>query len=109
MATTAPITHDSENAKFWRGQYPTFSYCGRCGYPWPVVISHPTNYAAVTTDQGVEMSGCFPLCESCWKKLGTPEARMPYYVALYEWWDERGRGITPDEKIDLYLAVKAGG
>ena len=31
-------------------------------------------------------SGCFPLCESCWQELGTPEARMPYYRELWESW-----------------------
>jgi Zn ribbon nucleic-acid-binding protein len=110
MGTVCPITDDSANAEFWRTQYPQFSYCIRCGYPWPVVISHPTNYATeVREDGNIEMAGCFPLCEPCWVKLATPEARMPYYVKLYTWWEENDQGITSDAKLDLYLAVKAGG
>lgn len=25
---------------------------------------------------------CFPLCEHCWRKLGTPQRRLPYYERL---------------------------
>lgn len=35
--------------------------------------------------------GCLPLCERCWAEL-TPEARLPFYRALYDAWLD---GMTP--------------
>lgn len=107
MADRLPITHDTPGARFVRELYPNMSYCGRCGYPWNRVVQHATRYNAVKRPDGnVEVSGAFPLCEGCWTLLETVEARMPYYVTLYEWWDRADRGLTADEKLDLYLAVK---
>jgi hypothetical protein len=33
---------------------------------------------------------CFPLCEHCWRKLGTPQRRLPYYerLVLGRWSDK---------------------
>ncbi len=57
---------------------PGFGGCLRCQRPWRFVVGHTTMYD--------DQRGCFPLCEECWKKLGTPEARLPYYRALAEQW-----------------------
>jgi hypothetical protein len=73
--------------------YPEYSGCYRCNIRryflginkfWSRIFgnSHITSY-------GNEGHGCFPLCEYCWKVLGTPEARLPYYNKLIQaWYDE---------------------
>lgn len=56
------------------------STCLRCVTPWSQVEEHSTPY-------GDGMSGCFPLCESCWQDL-TPELRLPYYrILILEVWE----------------------
>lgn len=52
--------------------------CLRCRWPWPFCNEHSTRYE--------ERKGMFPLCETCWKDLETPEARLPYYVELVDMW-----------------------
>lgn len=101
-----PITHDSEQARFWRKEHPNYSYCGRCGMPWRVVIQHSTEYA-VEVPGGVEVRGVFPLCQTCWDLLGTYEARLPYYISMWEWWAKAQKPIDSDEKIDIAMALKA--
>jgi len=34
----------------------------------------------------------FPLCEGCWLDLGTAEARLPYYRALWVEWQGHEHG-----------------
>ncbi len=60
---------------------PDYSSCGCCGGHWNVVQEHTTRCS--------DYEGCFPLCEHCWQKLETPEARLPYYkdLALMTWRD----------------------
>jgi hypothetical protein len=58
---------------------PGYGTCLRCGGFWNVVPKHTTSY-------GMNGSGCFPLCETCWTELGSPEARMPYYDRLVSMW-----------------------
>ncbi len=53
-----------------------FGVCCRCGLPWGCVSEHTTWIT--------ESRGCFPLCEPCWRELGTPEARLPFYRAFIE-------------------------
>jgi len=60
--------------------FPSFSTCGRCRWPWAVVRLHSTHFDS--------NRGMFPLCEDCWTELQTPEDRMPYYDALIAEWDE---------------------
>ena len=75
--------------------------CGRCHRPWRLnmswvgVESHTTSYASELV--------FFALCEDCWQKLGTAEARLPYYSAL---WEEWGRPANQDWE-DLRAAVYA--
>ena len=107
MGQKLPITHDTPTAQFFRQLYPHMSYCGRCGYPWNRVVQHATRFSAKTREDGnIEVRGAFPLCERCWERLETVEARMSYYVTLYDWWEREGQPLTSDEKLDLYLAVK---
>lgn len=76
--------------------------CYRCRRPWK---SHarkkiaPNHYRQLSRMRfwgllGVEPhltrykgdASCFPLCEDCWRELGTAEARIPYYRLLaYSW------------------------
>jgi hypothetical protein len=107
MDVPCPITDDTPVAKFHRSMYPTSSYCSRCGMPWQKVTPHQTRYTVRTTERGIEVSGCFPLCEFCWDILETLENRMKYYVMWYDWIIKAGRpALSADEKLDLYLAVK---
>lgn len=71
-------THDSPGARAAREASPGLGHCGRCGFPWRWCGTEPheTWYTV--------RSACFPLCEDCWLVLDTPEARLPYYMALIE-------------------------
>lgn len=43
----------------------------------------------------------FPLCESCWEDLGTPEARLPFYeLCVAEW---AASGYPREELTSEYL------
>lgn len=53
-----------------------FGGCENCKRSWKWVQHHATMYTA--------SSGTFPLCERCWRELATPEARLPYYKALFD-------------------------
>lgn len=96
----SPPTHDSIRARMARAVAPGFSYCGRCGMPWARADEHVTEYSV--------HNGCFPLCEECWQILGHPEARIPYYKALIDGWDENRQGCSPETRRDIMLAVAAG-
>jgi hypothetical protein len=76
---------------------PGYSTCFRCRRPWKFVEPHITDY---TPGQG-----CFPLCESCWTALATPEARLPFYRRLHAIW---GRSRTTDRWEDIRRAVMGG-
>ena len=78
-------THDTPVAAALRVLKPDYGWCGRCGVPWVDGRQHRTDF-----DSG---ESCFPLCEQCWRLLGTPEARLPYYDALLDHW--QGDGETP--------------
>lgn len=54
-----------------------FGSCGRCGRSWKWVNGHSTSF-------GNDGEGCFPLCERCWKELGSGKARLPYYRQWHE-------------------------
>ncbi len=107
---------------------PSYGTCGRCKVPWKFVGEYHTTpfYAPQPIESGVNTmpdgteikatfggsiklarvsSGCFPLCENCWQKLGTPEKRWPYYESLMKKWHED----TPhDRSVGLREAVFAG-
>lgn len=52
---------------------------------------------------------CFPLCETCWTGLGTPEARLPYYRVLWNEWIGDGSEPDPADWDAIEAAVRAGG
>lgn len=86
-------------APLMQSLFPSYGTCFRCKWPWPLVEYHTTKYASA--------SGCFPLCEMCWRQLGTAERRMPYY---HELWDEWMRqGCTNVKWTDIEAAVNAEG
>ena len=92
--------------KNWRGRAAGHGGCECCGDSWGWKEAHVTSYS--------ETEGCFPLCEECWVRLGTPEAREPYYWSLISKWNIQGFGyIDPDKQLaknDAVLeAVRAGG
>ncbi len=62
---------------------PGYGYCLRCGWPWPLVLSHSTPY-----ESGDRHHSMFPLCEKCWRELWTGEKRLPYYRTLYDNWND---------------------
>ncbi|MGV9002026.1 MAG: hypothetical protein ACOH18_03695 [Candidatus Saccharimonadaceae bacterium] len=74
---------------------PGYGGCLRCRGRWNVVEHH------VTYEN--DGHGCFPLCETCWTELETPEARLPFYEMLvFERWSEAERWPT------IQAAVLAG-
>ena len=60
--------------------------CPRCGKTG----AFPIHITEFKTDDPWGQSGCFVLCEQCWQELATPEARMPYYRGLYDYWVKIG-------------------
>lgn len=74
-----PLAERIAYARAVRHHYPNYSACGRCELPWAVCDSHITDYD--------ERHGCFPLCEDCWQELETPDARLPFYMAMCDWWE----------------------
>lgn len=93
-------THDSLVAKLCRLGSPGYSHCLRCGMPWNTVEHHSTWYA--------KSSACFPLCESCWQLLGSPEARVEYYKTLIDYW-ARDLPVSEQTARDIQKAVANGG
>lgn len=60
---------------------PGYSWCEKCERTWDKVSGHVTDFS--------EYRGIFPLCESCWRELKTPEARLPYYSnVVFKSWRE---------------------
>ena len=57
---------------------PEYSTCGKCKRPWKFVEHHSTSIS--------KTNSCFPLCESCWQELQTPENRLPYYRKMWLKW-----------------------
>lgn len=93
---------------------PGYGCCGRCRTTWNFVRHHTTFYTAA--------DGCFPLCEKCWQDLESPEARLPFYRALWsEWleeaWRRQGAELRDPGDIrellarwpQIEAAVRAGG
>lgn len=89
-------------ATMLKAHAPSYSTCGRCDVPWKFITEH------VTRDG--RNGGGFPLCESCWRELATPEARMPYYRALWAIWTLTDVSGTLDQTRwdDIEHAVNSG-
>lgn len=72
-----------------RWWFVNYGCCGRCRRPWAIAKYHITDYSDGT--------GCFPLCESCWREL-VPEQRLRYYRELVDQWSNypgaKDYGIT---------------
>lgn len=79
---------------------PGYSWCFHCGRPWKFVKGHTTDYG--------DGHGCFPLCETCWSELETPEARLPYYRVLWNSWIDSGSNLDPGVWERIEAAVRAG-
>ncbi len=63
----------------WLQQFMALGYstCECCGRPWRYAEEHTTYFSAST--------GCFPLCETCWKAM-TPPQRVAFYWRLHRGW-----------------------
>lgn len=96
--------HERRTANLIRTRW-CFSCDRQYGRMWGRATPHNTVYAAGTR-------ACNPLCEDCWAELVTPEARLPYYRELYDWWygERRASGVIPDqgEWNLVEAAVRAG-
>lgn len=77
---------------------PGYGCCYRCQRPWKFAKAHTTPF--------ITSEGCFPLCESCWAELGTPEERWPYYQALIEAW--AAMGCPTEYAAEIKAAVMEG-
>lgn len=79
-----PIKHPDLRARLERLLAPHHGTCLRCTRPWKFAKYHLTPYE--------DSRSCFPLCEGCWFRLGTPEARLPYYYELVAIWMDQSPG-----------------
>lgn len=86
-------------ARLERFTHPGYSWCYLCGRPWACVEAHLTHYS--------ESRGCFPLCEGCWEKLETPEARLPFYAQMWQSWIDE-HSMDPEVWLQIQAAVLAG-
>ncbi len=116
-------TYDTLRAKLERFLSPEIGTCGRCLRPWRVpVYRYMGNNAWQQLNRlrfagfvGVDghttnindHSGCFPLCEGCWKRL-SPEERLPYYEALVADWGRQGSEISDEKIVAIREAVLKG-
>lgn len=75
--------------------HPGYGCCFKCERTWDVAPYHATDY----TDR----NGCFPLCKKCWRELGTPEKRLPYYRMLIDDWNRWGH---VDENEAKWLLIR---
>lgn len=66
----------------WIGRSGGYSDCVCCGGTWNWLQEH-TTWHGPRGDHGMQTSGCFALCEECWRDLGNPEARLPYYRCCF--------------------------
>ena len=87
-------------ALFERLRHPSYGCCYRCRRPWACVPHHTTRYSRTR--------GCFPLCETCWAELESPEARLPYYRSLWTRWVDQGADDKRGEWPDIETAVRRG-
>lgn len=78
---------------------PGWGHCYRCLRTWNACKNHVTQYS--------ELSGCFPLCEPCWKEL-TPAERLPFYLELIQSWNDSPWQQEPGTKEAIEAAVWAG-
>ena len=78
---------------------PHFSACQRCLMPWLFVDGHDTDYK--------EGTGCFPLCQKCWREL-TPKGRLPFYRKMFDWWHTLGEPVAEAEWKLIETAVLEG-
>jgi hypothetical protein len=62
--------------------------CSRCHTNCELLDGHMTAIPGTN-------SGLTPLCQQCWAAL-TPEARLPYYLTLFDSWPE---APYPREKV----------
>ena len=79
--------------------YPEYGSCYKCNLPWSIVANHNTYYT--------KSNGCFPLCEKCWKGLGSPENRMPYYMKLVDYWDWLRDCTDEETREEIRTAVNS--
>lgn len=84
-----------------KGRAKGYGGCYHCGDTWDWKDSHETLIEGDTAFGGI--SACFPLCEECWQKLGTPEARWPFYEKLIDDW-----GAGYGERGNLYHRLLTG-
>ena len=64
------------------------------------MAGHSTHYTCNT--------GCFPLCEMCWRDIG-PKERLPYYRIMWESWQTMGDDDEYEQNWDyIEAAVNEG-
>lgn len=119
--------------------HPGYGACGRCNKTWDVVSGHNTPYewskpgemhmlvsgenVAATNIFGGNIPKklaeylskphpirlCFPLCETCWRELKTPQARLPYYRELLNVWKKEDvKGYGEELWLEMKASVLAG-
>lgn len=93
-------TDDTPSARRAR-ENSTKTWCLRCGMPWDKAEPHVTVYRPP--------AGIFPLCYECWGILGTPDARLPYYKSLMQYFHTHDLGLNDEAELQVMRAVVMGG
>jgi hypothetical protein len=78
--------------------------CGRCGTSWRYARPHATTGALARGT--VTMA---PLCDPCWRELGSAGAREPFYAEEYRMRRAQGdTSLTPQHLTAIRAALAAG-
>jgi hypothetical protein len=82
--------------------YRKYGSCLNCQMHWHQVSPHKTDISKYNIK---ELHDYFPLCEKCWKKLGTAEKRLPFYRRLFDECNEKEVRYDENDWISIKDAV----
>tara|TARA_R110000803_G_scaffold106150_3_gene174282 strand:+ start:979 stop:1401 length:423 start_codon:yes stop_codon:yes gene_type:complete len=99
------------SVKNWLGRAIGYGHCKCCRDTWNWQLPHRTAYSYEDDEEA--LAAVFPLCESCWRELATPERRQPYYDALTDEWLSMAEHhvrmrIEQEDKPAIQKAVNKG-
>lgn len=60
--------------------WPNSAFCQRCRIPYRACAN---GYHITHLPNG---TGVFPLCNDCWRRLGSAKKRLPYYRMIFKTW-----------------------
>lgn len=81
-------------AYLYRKANPGVGYCSKCKYPWTMVEGKDISPN--------DHSGCFPVCEDCFKDSELDELKV-YYMG---WYDTKTRGDIGFSRAEMLKEVE---